>query len=156
MIGGLPKGPGVNSASEGRSKRLGPPRNAVQKRSRFGIHRDVPFLSCQPQFESKGRSQDFSVPTLTTCSVDSSTRRLSRPYLPHSAGFLRTARSVWFEERLRGVQAQPTGLTSKPRFSLANSPVSPVDRKHLLTARSNSFPSLSPHPTFARGTGQAL
>ena len=61
MTGGLPKGPGVNSASEGRSKRLGPPRNAVQKRSRFGIHRDVPFPSCQPQFESKGRSQ-FSIP----------------------------------------------------------------------------------------------
>src|ERR1039458_8240859 len=54
---GPSKGPGANSASEGRSKRLGPPRNAVQKRSCFGIHRDVPFLSCQPQFESKGRSQ---------------------------------------------------------------------------------------------------
>ena len=36
-----------------------------------------------------------------------------------------------------GVRAQPPGFRPDPKFSLANSPVSPVDRLRLLTAPSN-------------------
>ena len=38
---------------------------------------------------------------------------------------------------IAGVRAQPPGLRPNPTFSLANSPVSPVDRRRLLTAPSN-------------------
>jgi hypothetical protein len=37
-----------------------------------------------------------------------------------------------------GVRAQPPGFSPDPKFSLANSPVSPVDRLRLLTAPSNT------------------
>ena len=36
-----------------------------------------------------------------------------------------------------GVRAQPPGFSPDPKFSLANSPVSPVDRLRLLTAPSS-------------------
>ena len=136
MTGGFPRGPGVNSASEGRSKRLGPPRNAVQKRSRFGIHHDVPFLSCQPQFESKGRSHYISAPTPIACFVDGVAHGSPRPYPQHSAGFWRTARSLWLEVRLRGGPHSTARVEAEPMFPLANSLVSPVDRRRLLTASS--------------------
>jgi hypothetical protein len=37
-----------------------------------------------------------------------------------------------------GVRAQPPGFRPDPKFSLANSPVSPLDRLRLLTAPSNA------------------
>jgi hypothetical protein len=37
-----------------------------------------------------------------------------------------------------GLRAQPPGFSADPKFSLANSPVSPVDRLRLLTAPSNT------------------
>ena len=60
---------------------------------------------------------------------------------PVSATFRRfsgVAGALWFEERFRGGASSTPGLRPNPAFSLANSPVSPVDRKRLLTASSNA------------------
>ena len=46
-----------------------------------------------------------------------------------------------------GVRDQPPGFSPDPKFSLANSPVSPVDRRRLLTALSNeAHQNLGPKP----------
>ena len=52
----------------------------------------------------------------------------------------RSSRRVPFVRKrgIAGVQAQPPGLRPNPTFSLANSPVSPVDRSRLLRAPSNA------------------
>src|SRR6266446_1795480 len=75
--------------------------------------------NCTPQFSWQQR------PSLTS-PVDATFRE-----------FLRASCSLWLEESFRRVRAQPTGLRSDPTFSLANSPVSPVDRQRLLTAPYN-------------------
>ena len=88
-------------------------------------------------FESMPGSHTFSIPTEKACFVDHGTLRLYRPYPPHSAGSC-----VWrvlsgWKRGLAGLRVQPPGLRPNPTFSLANSPVSPVDRSPLLTVLSN-------------------
>lgn len=62
------------------------------------------------------------------------------PVSPTFRRSLRVAGSLWLEERFRGDTRSTPGLRSNPAFLLANSLVSPVDRKRLLTAPSNTLP----------------
>jgi len=83
-------------------------------------------------------SHYLSAPNPSGCFVDNSAPRLPRPYFQHSARFsLRRVLAGW-KRGIAGVQAQPPGLRSNPTFSLANSPVSPVDSELLLTASSRA------------------
>ena len=87
-------------------------------------------------------SQYFSTPTPVACFVDSSTPFLPRPYPQHSARSSASRVLSSLKRGLAGVRAQSLGLSAHPTFSVAKSPVSPVDRKRLLTASS----SLGCHP----------
>ena len=78
-------------------------------------------------------SQYLSAPTPSGCLDDSSTPHLPRPYPQHSAGFSAPHVLSGWKRGIAGVQAQPPGLRPNPMFPLANSPISPVDRKRLLT-----------------------
>ena len=78
-------------------------------------------------------SHYFSTPTPSARSVDSSTPLFPRPYPQHSGGLCASRVLSGWKRGIVRVQAQPPGLRSNPMFSLANSPVSPVDRKRLLT-----------------------
>src|SRR5258708_29351971 len=79
-------------------------------------------------------SHQFYTQTGGAYSVDSGTRRPLRPNPQHSE---RSSVSHVLSGRKRGIVGvgiQPPGLRSNPTFPPANSPVSPVDREHLLTA----------------------
>src|ERR1019366_5691796 len=85
------------------------------------------------RFECIVGSHYLSAPTPSVCFVDSSAPRLPRPYPQHSASFSAPCVLSGWKRGIAGVQAQPPGLRPNPTFSLANSPVSPVDRRRLLT-----------------------
>jgi len=77
-------------------------------------------------------------PTPSGCFVDSSAPRLPRPYPQHSDSFPAPCVLAGWQRGILGVSTQPPGLRPNPTLSVANSPVSPVDRRRLLTAPSNT------------------
>ena len=80
-------------------------------------------------------SHTFWLSTCFPVLLDSSPLR--PPVIPkNSKVFARRDLSSW-KGGFAGVRAQPPGFSPDPTFSLANSPVSPVDRMRLLTASSN-------------------
>ena len=106
----------------------------LQQPSRFGIHAMFQNPIVHYGSNPKRGATTFLPQLRVAVFVDSSASRLLRPYPQHSAGFsLPLVLSGW-KRGIAGVQAQPPGLRPNPTFSLANSPVSPVDRSRLLTA----------------------
>ena len=79
-----------------------------------------------------------SSPNSKSAFLDSSARRPSRRYPPHSAGFCAPRVFSGWKSGSAGVRAHPPGLGPNPTFSLANSHVAPVDRRRLLTAPYNA------------------
>ena len=63
--------------------------------------------------------------------------RCGAPVIPNSLKVFVGADLSGRKGGFAGVRAQPPGFNADPKFSLANSPVSPVDRLRLLTAPSN-------------------
>ena len=109
----------------------------------------IPFEPLSSWFESMPASHTIPAPTPFACFVDSSARRRLCPYPQHSAGSRALWGSLRLEERSCGGARSTPGLRPNPTFSLANSPVSPVDRTRLLTASSNAVPELNPPRTFS-------
>src|ERR1035438_4366862 len=63
--------------------------------------------------------------------------RCGAPVIPNNLKVFVGADLSGWRGGFAGVRAQPPGFSPDPKFSLANSPVSPVDRLRLLTAPSN-------------------
>ena len=79
-----------------------------------------------------------SSPNSKSAFLDSSARRPSRRYPPHSAGFCAPRVFSGWKRDSSGVRPQPPGLRPNPMFSRTNSLVSPVDRSRLLRAPSKA------------------
>ena len=73
--------------------------------------------------------------------------RCGTPVMPNNSKVFAGADLSGWKGGFVGVRAQPPGFTADPTFSLANSPVSPVDRLRLLTAPSNLAAQGSGFPT---------